>query len=120
MQLVFRATIFGSVLAAASIASAAGIAPPVGAASPTATPAIASAEGRASASAAAITSDPTFNLTNLTNLTDADGPRVELGASSAPADIPVEAIPTPSAVSLGAVAMAGLAAHRLFRRLRLA
>jgi hypothetical protein len=41
-------------------------------------------------------------------------------SAAVPQSVPVEAIPTPTAVTSGLMVLAGLAAYRLFRRIRMA
>lgn len=49
-----------------------------------------------------------------------DAERTDSNLRNVPQDVPVEAIPTPSAAVSGSIGLATVAAARLFRRLRLA
>lgn len=66
--------------------------------------------------ASVLSLDPTASLDSAL----ADPAHMQLTARAVPQELPIEAIPTPTAVSSGLVSLAGLAAWRIFRKARLA
>jgi polyisoprenoid-binding protein YceI len=123
MQAVCKVTIFGVVLSAA-VGVAVAAPSPARPAAPLSANALdtaasdvvsaADSAGFSSASPASLQGSPlSFDID------PADAARVDLSARNAPAEVPVEAIPTPTAVSSGLVGFAALAGYRMLRRLRL-
>lgn len=106
MQMVCKVTVVGFALLTAGVAL--GAAPPAGALP-------------LNGGVAAVSPAPAATLADSSPVEfDLDGPRAQLDARNAPAEVPVEAIPTPTAVKSGILALAILAGYRALRRLRLA